>query len=309
MTTKIKLSSLGHAAPSFFAPILLFALSVMASYVFPSANNRSLPLLPSILIPQKTEQKPVIKKKSKSTIKSIPTIIKPDSVKQKKDTVTIPEFQSPEFPGGITELKEFICNNFKYPKEAIEHKIEGRSGVYFSVNPNGKIADCKLYQAVGSGCDEELLRVLRMTPLWKPKIINYKTVNSDFDIKVNFHEQGTKLERIDLDIEEELPLVEGSEQNPEFPGGLDNLLKYLKNHVRYKIEAQKLKLHGTVFVQFVVSKTGKITKTKILRGIGNPCDDEAIKIVSTMPDWIPGRYNGQPVDVMFQIPIRFEIPK
>lgn len=310
MTTKNKLSILGLTGSSAFALILFFAFSAVARNIPLSESNNTLPFFSSKLIQLETQQKPVIKKKAKSTIKSISPVFKPDSVKQKKDTTSIPEFQSPEFPGGITELKKFICNNFTYPKEAIEHKVEGGMEITFSVSTKGIVTNFQIYKAIGLGCDEELIRIMKIAPLWKPRIKNYKAISSDyFIIRVNFTAQNTKLEEKDLDIEEEFPLVEGSEQNPEFQGGLDYLMNYLKSNTRYNIEAQKLGLHGTVFVQFVVSKTGKITKTRILRGIGNPCDNEALRVVSLMPDWIPGRVNGQPVDVMFQIPIKFEVPK
>jgi TonB family protein len=97
------------------------------------------------------------------------------------------------------------------------------------------------------------------------------------------------------------------EQNPEFPGGYAAMQKFLHDNIEYPLTAQETGIKGTVFVQFVVSKTGKISNTKILRGIGQACDDEAIKVVNEMPRWIPGRQNGSAVPVIFQIPIKFQI--
>jgi protein TonB len=106
--------------------------------------------------------------------------------------------------------------------------------------------------------------------------------------------------------EEEKPLLV-VEQNPEFQGGLEALLKYLQKKIQYPALAQESGIQGTVFVQFVVSKTGKISNVKILRGIGGGCDEEAIRVTKEMPNWIPGRQNGQPVPVMFQIPVKFQL--
>lgn len=106
--------------------------------------------------------------------------------------------------------------------------------------------------------------------------------------------------------EDEKPLLV-VEQNPEFQGGLDALLKYLQKHIQYPALAQESGIQGTVFVQFVVSKSGKISNVKVLRGIGGGCDEEAVRVTKEMPNWIPGRQNGQPVPVMFQIPVKFQL--
>jgi len=97
------------------------------------------------------------------------------------------------------------------------------------------------------------------------------------------------------------------EQNPEFQGGYDAMLRFLHDRMQYPATAQEAGIKGTVFVQFVVSKSGNISNVKILRGIGGGCDEEAINVVKQMPKWIPGRQNGQAVPVMFQIPIKFQL--
>jgi protein TonB len=105
---------------------------------------------------------------------------------------------------------------------------------------------------------------------------------------------------------EEAPLLV-VEQNPEFQGGYEAMLKFLHDKMQYPTLAQESGIQGTVFVQFVVSKTGKISNVKILRGIGGGCDEEAVRVVKEMPNWIPGRQNGQAVPVMFQIPVKFQL--
>jgi protein TonB len=106
--------------------------------------------------------------------------------------------------------------------------------------------------------------------------------------------------------EDEKPLLV-VEQNPEFQGGYESMLKFLHDKMQYPTLAQESGIQGTVFVQFVVSKTGKISNVKILRGIGGGCDEEAVRVVKEMPNWIPGRQNGQAVPVMFQIPVKFQL--
>lgn len=296
--------SLLQAILALFVVVLLSpALSTKAQTVVRPANNTH-------LSNRTTQRQKPLEKKKKSSVsikKATTLVITTDTIKQKKDT--IPFNQEPMFPGGIAELKKFICNNFKYPQEAIDNKVEGQLTLNFSLYRNGKVSNLKTYKAIGSGCEDELKRVMSIMPLWKPRIIRNEAVECNyFDITVTFDDQSTKLEPKNVDVDEEIPLGP-IEQNPEFPGGIVNLLDYLSNHIRHNIKAQKLGLYGTVFVQFVVSKTGKVEKTKILRGIGPPCDEEALNAVSKMPNWIPARQNGQPANIMFQIPVKFEVPK
>ncbi|MEY3342887.1 MAG: hypothetical protein RL090_571, partial [Bacteroidota bacterium] len=64
---------------------------------------------------------------------------------------------------------------------------------------------------------------------------------------------------------------------------------------------------GTVFITFVIGKDGKVENVKVLRGIGGGCDDEAVRVVSNMPAWLPGKQRGQPVMVQFNLPIKFSL--
>jgi len=121
--------------------------------------------------------------------------------------------------------------------------------------------------------------------------------------------EGTDIAEVTKKVvepEEEKPLLV-VEQNPEFSGGYEAMQKFLKDKIQYPTLAQESGIQGTVFVQFVVSKTGKISNVKILRGIGGGCDEEAVRVVKEMPNWIPGRQNGQAVPVMFQIPVKFQL--
>ena len=99
------------------------------------------------------------------------------------------------------------------------------------------------------------------------------------------------------------------EQQPEFPGGMKALFQYLSRNLRYPAEAQKNKVQGRVYVRFVISKTGEIGQVRVLKGIGSGADEEAVRVVSQMPKWIPGKQQGQSVPVQFNLPIQFELEK
>jgi protein TonB len=97
------------------------------------------------------------------------------------------------------------------------------------------------------------------------------------------------------------------EQMPEFPGGSKAMFEFLSKNVRYPRLAQETGIQGTVFVSFVVEPDGSITHLKVLRGIGGGCDEEALRLYSSMPRWKPGMQSGRAVRVQFSASITFRL--
>ncbi len=97
------------------------------------------------------------------------------------------------------------------------------------------------------------------------------------------------------------------EQPPSPQGGFAGLSDYLSKNLRYPAEAQKNRTEGKVFVTFIVTADGRIARVNVLKGIGNGCDEEAIRVIKQMPAWTPGRQAGKPVDVVFNLPINFSL--
>lgn len=101
--------------------------------------------------------------------------------------------------------------------------------------------------------------------------------------------------------------VDAAEVMPEYPGGEEAMLSYLRSNMKYPKIASQIGVEGTVFVQFVVNTKGEITKLKVLRGIGSGCDYEASRVIKSMPAWKPGWQGGQKVNVSFVLPVKFEL--
>lgn len=97
------------------------------------------------------------------------------------------------------------------------------------------------------------------------------------------------------------------EQMPEFPGGSRAMFEYLSKNVRYPRLAQETGIQGTVFVSFIVEPDGSISNLKVLRGIGGGCDEEALRLFSSMPRWKPGMQSGRAVRVQFSASITFRL--
>lgn len=96
-----------------------------------------------------------------------------------------------------------------------------------------------------------------------------------------------------------------AEQMPQFPGGSAKLMQYINEHIVYPEEAKEKDLQGHVIVQFVVTKDGKIGDVRISRGIDPIIDNEAIRVIKSLPDFIPGRSRGKCVNVWYTLPITF----
>jgi protein TonB len=97
-----------------------------------------------------------------------------------------------------------------------------------------------------------------------------------------------------------------SETMPEFPGGLDELMKFIKSNIQYETNKDKRRGVGTVQVKFIIENDGSINDyIVIVSPLTDYYNQEAIRIVKKMPKWTPGKQNGQPVKVLFTLPIRF----
>jgi TonB family protein len=117
--------------------------------------------------------------------------------------------------------------------------------------------------------------------------------------------EPTKSKQIKTQEKQDVVLM--ADVMPEFPGGTEKLMEYLKTNIKYPEEAKTKGIKGRVFVQFIVSNTGKIKDTKIMRGVNKLLDDEAIRVIKAMPDWKPGLKDGKPVNVQMNIPVNFAL--
>lgn len=99
------------------------------------------------------------------------------------------------------------------------------------------------------------------------------------------------------------------EADPEFPGGMGELMKFLKNNIRYPAICQQQGIQGRVIVQFVVNTDGSITDATVVKSVHPHLDREAIRVINAMPKWTPGRQRGEAVRVRFTLPVNFRLAK
>lgn len=136
-------------------------------------------------------------------------------------------------------------------------------------------------------------------------------VEEDLLIDVEADDETEMEEYIPIEIEEEVveeaPIFTVVESMPEFKGGGAELYKYLGSNIKYPVMAKESGIQGKVYVTFVVERDGSVTDVKLLRGIGGGCDEEAIRVVASMPKWKPGKQRGKPVRVQYNLPVRFTL--
>ena len=96
---------------------------------------------------------------------------------------------------------------------------------------------------------------------------------------------------------------------PEFPGGEEELIRYLAQNIQYPKQALDGNTEGRVLIGFVVNKEGDIDDVKVLRSIGDGCDEEAVRVIHKMPKWKPGKNNGKLVNVFYNLPVTFQLMK
>ncbi|HEY8781997.1 MAG TPA: TonB family protein [Mucilaginibacter sp.] len=97
------------------------------------------------------------------------------------------------------------------------------------------------------------------------------------------------------------------EQVPAFPGGFEAFGRYLSKNIRYPAIARENNTQGRVIVSFVCERDGSLTDVKVARGIGDGCDEEAVRVIKASPRWKPGIQNGRPVRVAYSVPISFTL--
>lgn len=109
------------------------------------------------------------------------------------------------------------------------------------------------------------------------------------------------------DQDNKAPIFTVVEKMPEFPGGQKAMYKYLGENIKYPQKAKENGIQGTVFISYVIEKDGSVSHAKILRGVEKSLDKEAIRVVTGMPKWKPGKQRGEAVRVQYNLPIKFTL--
>ena len=97
------------------------------------------------------------------------------------------------------------------------------------------------------------------------------------------------------------------EKMPQFGTGMKDLMNYLSSKIQYPDHAQTIGKEGIVYISFVINRKGEVVDPKVLKGVGYGLDKEALRVVSNMPNWEPGKQRGKKVPVQFTLPVKFKL--
>ena len=138
------------------------------------------------------------------------------------------------------------------------------------------------------------------------------TAIGTFDVKGNDEAEGEVLKAKEVVVdekpkEEETKVFDVVEQMPSFPGGDAELMKFLSSHIKYPVVAEENGIQGRVIATFVVERDGSISDVKVVKSVDPSLDKEAIRVLKSMPKWIPGKQNGSAVRVKYTVPVTFRL--
>lgn len=302
---RIKLIKYGLSAPLFILMLVLSSATISNSKAINAIHKKAQKVFDA-------SAKAVL---TDTTYKT--TIITYDPKKDKLPADTVPEENknqvfsavehSPTFPGGQAGFEKYLASNLKYPAEAVKNKVQGRSIITFVVEKDGSLSDIKVVRSVGSGTDEEAIRVLKASPKWSPGVQNKRKVRVQYTVPINFSmAKENKVGAISPATKSDQVYTE-VDQYPGFPGGDKEFYKWLSANVKYPKDARAKNIQGRVILTFVVEEDGQLTGFKILKGVSPDIDKEALRVMSTSPAWKPGIHDGQPVKTAYTIPLNFAL--
>ncbi len=145
------------------------------------------------------------------------------------------------------------------------------------------------------------------------ELLQTKTAIGSFDVKGN--DEGAEVlkakeiivQEAEKPKEEETKVFDVVEQMPSFPGGMGALMQYLSSHIKYPVVAEENGIQGRVICTFIVERDGSITDTRVARSVDPSLDKEAVRVINSMPRWIPGKQNGTACRVKFTLPVTFKL--
>ena len=215
----------------------------------------------------------------------------------------------PEFPGGTKALMEYIKNEKIYPQEAIEKGVEGSIMTTYTVEADGSLTEIEIIKGVDPLLDQEALRIIKTMPKWKPGMQKNQAVRVRFRLPIVFdlNEHQKESANDDSIANNDDEVYTEVDEKPEFQGGVDKLMSFLARNIKYPKEAMRKGIQGRVITNFIVNKDGTISNIVVKEGVNKQLDAEAIRVLSKMPKWKPGKNNGEIVRVNFTLPVTFRV--
>ena len=205
--------------------------------------------------------------------------------------VTGNRMTQPFFPG---DWDEWVKNRRLKEEKNYPGNFQGNVTVSFMVEPDGSVSHARIRLGLQKEVNEAALRIVRSMPKWTPGTINGKPTRMEWRVNVPIRQHYSYAKDSIYMIVDEMPKFTEKD-----------LTLWLAKNIRYK--EMGCGFAPRLFVQFVIEKDGSVTNARVLRPIDPALDKEGIRVVESMPRWIPGKHNGKPVRVLYTVPINFQL--
>ena len=206
-----------------------------------------------------------------------------------------PTFQNQK----VSSFTDWVFGQVKYPADAQTKKVEGWVSVNFRIELNGSISNVVSTITVDKILSDEVIRAVQSSPKWDPP--KNPNVDEPFNSSVTL-----KFKLPDQVLNEAIFVV--VEQMPTYPGGNVELMKFIKDNIKYPEEAKTGKIEGRVILKFAINTEGKAEAITVLRGVHPLLDAEAVRVISLLSGWKPGIQGGKAVNTWYSVPVTFSLP-
>jgi len=204
----------------------------------------------------------------------------------------------PQFPGGNGALLQYISGNLRYPIIAMHKGIQGTVITRFVVTKSGKVQNPEIVKSVDPDLDAEAIEVIKTLPDFIPGEKAGKKVDVWYTLPITYKLDGESETKNVFMVVEKMP---------QFPGGEEALSKHISRNLKYPLTSFYNKVQGKVILRFIVSETGKVGNVEVVRSLEHECDNEAIRVIKALPNFIPGEQNNKKIAVWYTLPITFKI--
>jgi len=205
----------------------------------------------------------------------------------------------PTFNGmSYLAFNDWVIGRTAYPEEAVRQGASGWARVSYTVDTDGNVTNIKPTAGTNPILGNALTEVIRTSPRWTPP--QNPEMNEPFTAEVV----------VRFTLPDEVKIAETFivvEEMPKFPGGDQALFNHLYENLKYPPEAKAAGIQGKVILRFIITAEGKVADVTVVRGVHPLLDEEAVRVMSSLPDWIPGKQGGRPVDVYYSVPISFAL--
>ena len=208
----------------------------------------------------------------------------------------------PTFKGqGHESFNDWLRWQIKYPEDAVSRGVSGKVTASYIVNPDGTLSTPEIMYSADKSLGDAVVKAIVSSPQWEPPKNPESTDPFEASVTIKFALPDK------ISIPEEPFVV--VEEMPMFPGGDAALLKYITDNIRYPESAKTNNISGRVIIRFVVNSEGKAEEATVLRGVDPSLDEEAIRVVNSLPVFSPGKQGGKPVPVYYMVPVTFSLTK